>query len=145
MTIRTAHTVWEGGLQDGSGTVSFDSSGIGSHEVTWPSRANEPEGRTSPEELLAAAHSACYSMALAHELGGRGVRLESVETRAEVTFVPGQGITGIELRARASVPGMSTQDFAAAAETAEKNCPVSQALAGTTIRLRAELVSGGTP
>jgi osmotically inducible protein OsmC len=139
-TTRTANAHWEGALLDGSGTVSLDSSGLGTYEVSWPSRANEANGKTSPEELIAAAHSTCYSMALSHGLAGAGTPPTTVDTKAEVTFQPGEGITGIHLTVRASIPGISSADFAKAAEDAKKNCPVSSALTGTTITLDAELV-----
>lgn len=139
-TTRTAHTVWEGELLKGSGTVTFDSSGIGDYPVSWPSRAEQANGKTSPEELIAGAHSSCYSMALSHGLTGAGTPPTRLETKADVTFQPGEGITGIHLTVRAEVPGLDADGFAAAAEDAKKNCPVSQALAGTTITLTAELV-----
>ncbi len=139
-TTRTAAAHWEGSLMDGKGQVSLESSGLGTYEVTWPSRAEAPEGRTSPEELIAAAHSTCYSMALSNGLAQAGTPPETVDTRAEVSFAPGKGITGIHLSVRATVPGMDAEAFAAAAEDAKKNCPVSQALTGTTITLDAELV-----
>jgi osmotically inducible protein OsmC len=139
-TTRTANAHWEGALLDGSGTVSLDSSGIGTYDVSWASRANEANGKTSPEELIAAAHSTCYSMALSHALAGAGTPPQTVDTKADVTFQPGEGITGIHLTVRASIPGISAADFTAAAEDAKKNCPVSQALTGTTITLDAELV-----
>jgi lipoyl-dependent peroxiredoxin len=138
-TTRTANTHWEGALMDGSGRVSLDSSGIGSYDVSWPARAEEPNGKTSPEELIAAAHSACYSMALSHGLAQRGTPPQTVDTRADVTFQPGEGITGIHLTVRASVPGLSAEDFQSAAEGAKVNCPVSQALTGTKITLDAAL------
>jgi lipoyl-dependent peroxiredoxin len=139
-TTRTAHTVWEGELLKGSGVVSFDSSGIGDFPVSWPSRAEQANGKTSPEELIAGAHSSCYSMALSHGLAGAGTPPTRLETKAEVTFQPGEGITGIHLSVRAEVPGLDQDGFQAAAEDAKKNCPVSQALSGTTITLTAELV-----
>jgi osmotically inducible protein OsmC len=139
-TTRTANAQWEGPLMGGKGTVSLDSSGLGSYDVTWASRAEDPAGRTSPEELIAAAHSTCYSMALSHALAQAGTPPENVDTRADVTFQPGEGITGIVLTVRASVPGISAEDFAAAAQGAKENCPVSKALTGTTITLDAELV-----
>ncbi|WEO94345.1 OsmC family protein [Streptomyces sp. FXJ1.172] len=138
-TTRTAHTVWEGNLLQGSGTVSLDSSGIGTYDVTWASRAEQPNGRTSPEELIAAAHSSCFSMALSHGLAGAGTPPTRLETKADVTFQPGEGITGIHLTVRGEVPGLDAEGFASAAEDAKKNCPVSQALTGTTITLTAEL------
>ena len=139
-TTRTATTQWKGPLIGGAGTVSLDTSGVGSYEVSWPSRAEAANGKTSPEELIAAAHSSCYSMALSHGLAGAGTPPESVETKANVTFQPGEGITGIVLSVQAQVPGISAEDFQTAAETAKANCPVSKALAGTTITLNAELV-----
>ncbi|MFR9787989.1 OsmC family protein [Streptomyces sp. MB22_4] len=138
-TTRTAHTEWEGNLLEGKGVVSFDSSGIGQQPVSWPSRAEQANGRTSPEELIAAAHSSCFSMALAHGLAGAGNPPTKLETKADVTFQPGTGITGIHLTVRGEVPGLDEQGFQAAAEDAKKNCPVSQALTGTTITLTAEL------
>lgn len=138
-TTRTAHTVWSGDLAEGSGEVGFDSSGIGSHSVTWASRAEEPNGRTSPEELIAAAHSSCFSMALSNGLSSAGTPPTRLTTRADVGFQPGTGITGIHLTVRGEVPGVDEQAFTAAAEEAKAHCPVSQALAGTTITLTAEL------
>jgi lipoyl-dependent peroxiredoxin len=138
-TTRTAHTVWEGELLKGSGVVTFDSSGIPSQPVSWPSRAEQANGKTSPEELIAAAHSSCFSMALSHGLTGAGTPPTRLEVKAEVTFQPGEGITGIHLTARGEVPGLDQEGFQAAAEEAKKNCPVSQALAGTTITLSAKL------
>ena len=140
-TTRTATTHWKGALLDGSGTVSLDTSGVGTYEVSWPSRAEQANGKTSPEELIAAAHSSCFSMALSHGLAQAGTPPQSVETRAEVTFQPGEGITGIVLSVKAQVPGITAEDFQAAAETAKTNCPVSKALTGTTITLQAELIS----
>ncbi|MEU2654799.1 OsmC family protein [Streptomyces sp. NPDC007325] len=138
-TTRTAHTIWEGDLLQGAGTVSFDSSGIGSQPVSWPSRAEQANGKTSPEELIAAAHSSCFSMALSHALAGAGNPPTRLETKADVTFQPGEGITGIHLTVRGEVPGLDAGQFQEAAEGAKKNCPVSQALTGTTITLTAEL------
>ncbi|MEV4441469.1 OsmC family protein [Streptomyces sp. NPDC049577] len=138
-TNRIAHTVWTGDLLTGSGVVSFDSSGIAEQPVTWASRSQEANGKTSPEELIAGAHSSCFSMALSHALAGAGTPPSRLETRAEVTFQPGEGITGIHLFVRGEVPGLDEEGFVAAAEEAKKNCPVSQALAGTTISLSAEL------
>lgn len=138
-TTRTANAAWQGSLPEGSGRVSLDSSGLGSFDVTWPARSAEPDGKTSPEELIAAAHSTCYSMALSHALAGAGNPPESVGTKAEVTFQPGEGITGIQLTVRAVIPGLSAAEFAEFAENAKQNCPVSKALAGTTITLDAAL------
>ncbi|MEU7702602.1 MULTISPECIES: OsmC family protein [unclassified Streptomyces] len=138
-TVRHAHTVWEGDLLKGSGVVTLDSSGIGSYDVSWPSRAEEANGKTSPEELIAAAHSSCYSMAFSHALAGAGHAPTRLETKADVTFQPGEGITGIHLTVRGEVPGVDAETFQGLAEDAKKNCPVSQALTGTTITLTAEL------
>lgn len=138
-TTRTAHTVWNGALQDGEGTVTFDSSGIGSQPVSWPSRAEEPNGRTSPEELIAAAHSSCFSMALSAGLGKAGTPPTRLTTQAEVTLQPGTGITGVHLTVEGEVPGLDENAFVSAAEDAKKNCPVSQALTGTEITLSAKL------
>ncbi|MCK7626943.1 OsmC family protein [Streptomyces sp. RS10V-4] len=141
-TTRTAATHWEGNLLQGKGSVALTSSNAGSYEVSWPARAEEPGGKTSPEELIAAAHSSCYSMAFSHGLAGKGHTVESVDTRADVTFQPGEGITGIVLTVKARVPGLSEEDFRAAAEDAKQNCPVSQALAGVkNITLHAELLA----
>jgi osmotically inducible protein OsmC len=138
-TTRVATAHWEGSLLEGAGRVSLDSSGLGTYDVTWASRAEDPAGRTSPEELIAAAHASCFSMALSNGLAKAGTPPEALDVRAEVTFQPGEGITGIVLHLRGTVPGMSAEDFAAAAEDAKTNCPVSKALAGTTITLDAAL------
>ena len=138
-TTRTANAHWEGSLLKGAGKVSLDSSGLGTYDVSWPARIETPDGRTSPEELIAAAHASCFSMALSGGLSRAGHEPQSIDTRADVGFQPGEGITGIHLTVRASVPGLSAEDFAAAAEDAKKNCPVSAALTGTTITLDAGL------
>jgi lipoyl-dependent peroxiredoxin len=138
-TTRTANTHWEGPLVGGKGTTSLDSSGLGRFDVDWPARAEAPGGKTSPEELVAAAHSACYSMALSGALAKAGTPPQSVDTRADVTFQPGTGITGVVLTVRAVVPGLSADAFQSAAEDAKHNCPVSKALTGTTITLDATL------
>jgi osmotically inducible protein OsmC len=124
---------------DGSGNVSLDSSNTGKFDVTWASRAESPDGRTSPEELIAAAHSTCFSMALSHGLAGNGHAPQDVDTKAEVDFVPGTGITQIRLTVRARVEGLSNDEFVAAAEDAKANCPVSQALKAVDITLDAAL------
>ncbi|KUJ66338.1 peroxiredoxin [Streptomyces albus subsp. albus] len=138
-TTRTAHTVWTGNLTEGQGTVTFDSSGIGEQPVSWPSRAEQANGKTSPEELIAAAHSSCFSMALSHGLTQAGNAPTQLRTQADVTFQPGTGITGIHLTVEGQVPGLDEAAFTAAAEEAKKNCPVSQALTGTEITLTAKL------
>jgi lipoyl-dependent peroxiredoxin len=138
-TTRTATTQWQGSLLEGSGQVTLESSKQGTFDVSWPSRAEEPNGRTSPEELIAAAHSSCFSMALSGALAKAGTPPTSLQTTAEVTFQPGTGITGSHLTVRGEVPGMSAEDFQAAAQDAKQNCPVSKALTGTTITLDASL------
>lgn len=138
-TTRTASAHWEGSLMQGAGEVTLTSSGLGTFAVTWPSRAEEPNGRTSPEELIAAAHSTCYSMALSHGLAQAGTPPTSLDTTAEVTFVPGTGITAIALRVVGRVPGLDADGFQAAAEGAKTGCPVSKALAAVPISLEATL------
>ena len=138
-TTRKATTQWRGSLLEGGGQVTLESSGLGTYDVTWASRAEDPAGRTSPEELIAAAHSSCFSMAFSNGLAKAGHAPELLETSAEVTFQPGEGITGIVLTVRGTVPGMSEADFLEAAEAAKVGCPVSKALAGTTITLDAAL------
>ncbi|MEU0359362.1 OsmC family protein [Streptomyces cyaneofuscatus] len=138
-TTRQAHTNWEGNLLDGKGVVTLDSSGIGEYPVSWPARSEAANGKTSPEELIAAAHSSCFSMALSHGLAGAGTPSTRLETKAEVTFQPGTGITGIHLTVVGEVPGLDEAAFVKAAEDAKANCPVSQALTGTTITLSASL------
>ncbi len=138
-TTRTANAHWKGSLMEGAGNVSLDSSGAGSFDVTWAARSQEANGKTSPEELIAAAHSTCFSMALSHALAGDGHAPDEVDTRADVDFQPGQGITGIKLTVRARVQGITNDQFVQAAQSAKQNCPVSQALTGTTITLDAAL------
>ncbi|HEY9413077.1 MAG TPA: OsmC family peroxiredoxin [Jiangellaceae bacterium] len=141
-TTRNATTHWEGSLFEGAGRVTLESSGLGTYDVTWAARTEEPGGRTSPEELIAAAHSSCFSMAFSNGLAKAGTPPTSLDTTADVTFQPGEGITDIKLTVRGVVPGISAEDFAAAAEDAKQNCPVSKALTGTTITLEASLVEG---
>ena len=131
--------MWTGGLADGAGTVTMESSGLGSYDVSWASRAEDPNGKTSPEELIAAAHSSCFSMALSNTLGKQGHPPTRLDTSAEVDFQPGKGITQIRLSVRGTVDGLDADEFLAAAEDAKKNCPVSQALAAVEITLDAAL------
>lgn len=138
-TTRTATAHWTGSLMEGQGTVSLDSSKIGSYDVTWAARSGEPAGHTSPEELLGAAHATCFSMALSHALAGAGHAPQSIETRADVTFQPGEGITGIVLHVRGSVAGIDGDEFENQAQAAGRDCPVSQALTGTKITVEATL------
>ena len=104
-TVRTAEAHWEGSLMEGQGEVELVSSGIGSFEVSWPARAEQANGKTSPEELIAAAHSTCFSMSLALALTKAGNPPTSLDTRADVTFQPGKGITGIKLTVKARRAG----------------------------------------
>lgn len=134
-TTRTAKAHWEGSLIEGAGQVALESSGVGTFDVSWPSRAEKANGKTSPEELLAAAHSACFSMALSNTLAKAGSPATSIDTFADVTFQPGQGITGIVLRVSGVVPGMTESEFSEAAWGAKTGCPVSQALGSTPITL----------
>ena len=138
---RIAEAHWEGSLKEGEGEVSLVSSGIGTYPVSWRARTEQSNGMTSPEELIAGAHSACFSMSVANELVLAGQSAPtSVDTRAEVTFQPGgPGITGIRLTVRAAVPGIDQAAFDAAIAAAEQNCPVSRALTGTTITVEASL------
>ena len=138
-TTRTAQTHWEGNLAEGAGKVTLESSGIGTFDVSWPARAEEPNGKTSPEELIAAAHSSCFSMALSNGLAKADTPASALDVTADVTFQPGTGITGIHITVVGNVDGISKEDFEAAAEDAKRNCPVSQALTGTTITLEASL------
>jgi lipoyl-dependent peroxiredoxin len=130
-TERTAEVTWHGSLTEGSGTIDSTTSGvIAPQPVTWASRAEEPEGRTSPEDLIAAAHASCFAMALSHALAEAGNPPDELRTSARLTFVPGTGITKSELSVRGRVPGMDEDTFRQAAEEAKADCPVSQALAG---------------
>jgi lipoyl-dependent peroxiredoxin len=141
-TDRHAEVTWNGGLMDGSGRIdSVGSGALGPLDVTWASRAEDPAGRTSPEELIAAAHASCFSMALSLALAQAGSPPEELKTGATVTFQPGEGITKIALTVRGRVPGLDEEGFREAAEGAKANCPVSQALAGVPeITLDASLV-----
>ena len=134
-----ATTLWFGDLQSGSGTTSLDSSDAAEFPVSWQARSVGEVGKTNPEELLGAAHSACYSMALSAGLTGNGTPPESLQVTAAVTFVPGEGIKGSHLLVSGKVPGMSADDFQKFAEDAKANCPVSKALAGIPITLEASL------
>lgn len=134
-----ATTLWFGSLMEGSGTTSLDSSDAGEFPVTWAARSEGVPGRTNPEELLGAAHSACYSMALSHALAGAGHEPESLQVMAAVTFQPGEGITGSHLLVSAKVPGIDEAEFDRIAQEAKTGCPVSKALAGVPITLEASL------
>jgi lipoyl-dependent peroxiredoxin len=142
-TDRKAEVTWNGDLMSGSGRIDSVTSGaIGGLEVSWPARAEQPGGKTSPEELIAAAHATCFSMALSHGLAQAGNAPEELKTSATVTFQPGEGITKIALDVAGRVPGMDDGAFQEAAQQAKENCPVSQALAGVPeISLNARLES----
>jgi len=130
-THRTVSATWNGSLLEGSGTIlSVGSGAFGPLPVSWASRAEEPNGKTSPEELIAAAHAACYSMALSNGLAKAGTPPEQLDTSATVTFQPGEGIVRIALAVRGVVPGLDAAGFAEQAEAAKIGCPVSKALAG---------------
>lgn len=141
---RSARTEWNGDLASGSGQTTLETSKLGTFDVTWRARAEAAEGKTSPEELIAAAHATCYSMAFSNILKESGHAPESIETRAEVDFSTDGGahISEIRLTVRAAVPGISEEDFAKAAQDAKEGCPVSKALAGVeSITLDAQLTS----
>jgi len=140
MTVTSeASTVWKGSLFEGEGVVSFGSSGIGSFPVNWKARSEGSNSVTTPEELIAAAHSACFSMAFSNALAEHGTPPTSIEVTASVTFKPGTGITGSHLNVNADVPGIAVEDFDRLAAEAKAGCPVSQALAGIEITLEATL------
>lgn len=135
-----ATTVWNGDLFSGSGTLTLDSSKAATFPVDWRARSEGEEGVTNPEELLGAAHAACFSMAFSNILSSAGHQPESIQTTAAVTFDPSQpGITGSHLLVNAKVPGIDEDEFQRLAEEAKKGCPVSQALAGIPITIEAEL------
>ena len=129
-TDRTMRTTWHGTLLEGAGTIHEAGSGaFGALDVSWASRAEASNGKTSPEELIAAAHSAGFAMALSAGLAKAGTPADTLETSATVTFVPGEGITKIALSVRGTVPGVDEAAFSEAAEGAKSGCPVSKALA----------------
>jgi lipoyl-dependent peroxiredoxin len=145
MATRTARTAWNGTLQEGSGQVELSSSKLGTYEVSWPKRTSETaDGTTSPEELIAASHSACFSMALSGEIAKAGGTPQSLEVTADVDFGPdkergGFMITGIKLTVRGEVDGLDAAGFEQAAQAAKIGCPVSKALTGVEITLDAAL------
>ena len=141
---RHAEVTWNGDLMSGSGTIdSVGSGAFGPLDVSWAARTEDASGgKTSPEELIAAAHASCFSMSLASGLAKAGTPPQRLSSSAAVTFVPGTGITKVALRVRGSVAGLDADGFRAAADEAKRNCPVSQALAGVgEITLDAELDS----
>ncbi|MCE4024915.1 OsmC family peroxiredoxin [Microbacterium sp. Au-Mic1] len=134
-----AAATWTGSLIEGEGSVSFSSSHLGTFPLNWKARSEGSDTTTTPEELIAAAHSSCFSMALSHALAGNGTPAERVNTTASVTFRPGVGITGSHLNVNASVPGLDAETFQRLAQEAKVGCPVSAALSGIEITLEATL------
>ena len=144
MPTRSARTAWTGGLQDGSGQVELTSSKLGTYDVSFPKRAaEEADGSTSPEELIAAAHSSCYAMSLSGNIDRVGGTTHALDVKADVTLGPdpagGVRITGVHLTVRGEVEGVDEAGFADCAERAKANCPVSKALTGVEITLDAAL------
>ena len=143
MPTRTARTAWDGNLTEGAGQVELTSSGLGTFEVSFPKRASDDGGGvTNPEEMIAAAHSACYAMSLAGQLGRVGATPHSLAVTADVSVgvgPTGLALTGIALSVRAEVDGIDAAGFLEAAEAAKLSCPVSKALAGVDITLDAAL------
>jgi lipoyl-dependent peroxiredoxin len=147
MPTRSARTAWNGGLQDGSGQVELTSSGVGTYDVSFPKRAaDDADGTTSPEELVAAAHSACYAMQFSALIAEAGGTPQALEVKADVTLGPdkeagGFKLTGILLTVRGEVDGLDEAGFKEAAEKAKAGCPISKALAAVDITLDAALES----
>ena len=143
MPTRTARTSWSGSLQEGSGQVELTSSGVGTYAVSFPKRAADEADGTSPEELIAAAHSACYAMQLSALLGEAGGTVQALDVRADVSLGPdpdgGFRLTGIALTVRGEVDGVDADGFTQAARAAKAGCPVSKALTGVEISLDAQL------
>ncbi len=136
MAKRTASVSWRGGLFEGAGLIEASGSGaLAELPITWAARAESSDGKTSPEELIAAAHASCFAMAFSLLLAEGGTPPEELDVQATVTFVPGTGITSSELELVGRVPGLSEEAFRAKAEQAKTNCPVSQALKGLEITL----------
>jgi len=146
MPTRTARTAWNGGLQDGSGRVELSSSKVGTYDVSFPQRAaEEAGGTTSPEELIAAAHSSCYAMQFSALIAEAGGTPQNLDVSADVSLGPdpagGFRLTGIALTVRGEVDGLDADGFAKAAQAAKESCPVSKALTGVEITLDAALAS----
>lgn len=142
MAERTATTIWEGDLPHGNGVLNGASGALDSLAVTWASRTERSDGKTSPEELIAAAHSSCFSMALSHELAQGGNPPEQLTVSAKVTLDEKDGaptVTTSELTVTGRVPGIDQAAFEQAAQTAGQNCPISRALAGVQITVSATL------
>ena len=146
MAERRAHAQWEGALASGKGDLEFASSGIGRYPITWASRVERPDGRTSPEELLAAAHAACYAMAFSHTLSEGGNPPERLHVTATVSLDPKEGggieVTSSALEVDGVVPGLDQDAFQRTAEQAEQACPISNTLRGhVDITVKATLKS----
>ena len=143
MVSRDATTHWTGGLRNGSGTVSLDSSNLGEYTITAAARFESPDGKTSPEELIAAAHSGCLAMNFSGVLGAENLEAEYIDVSAEVSVGPdpagGFAISTIELTIRAKIEGVDEARFQELAATAERTCPVTKALAGVKISYQATL------
>ena len=144
MPTRTARTAWTGSLQEGSGQVELTSSGVGTYEVSFPKRAaDNADGTTSPEELVAAAHSSCYAMQLSSLVANAGGTPQSLDVQADVSLGPdpagGFKLTGIKITVRGKVDGLDAEGFEKAAQAAKAGCPISKALAGVDITLDAAL------
>jgi osmotically inducible protein OsmC len=144
MPTRTARTAWTGTLQQGSGQVELTSSQLATYEVSFPKRATDTaDGTTSPEELIAAAHSACYAMSLSNIVAEAGGTPVALDVQADVTLGPdpagGFRLTGIVLTVRGEVEGLDAGGFEKAAQAAKEGCPVSKALTGVEITLDAAL------
>jgi osmotically inducible protein OsmC len=139
---RTGRCTWDGDLAHGNGVVTGDSGALGELPVTWASRTERSEGKTSPEELIAAAHASCFSMALSHGLSQGGNAPEQLQVSAKVTLDQRDGaptVTSSELTVTGRVPGLDQDGFAKAASDAGQNCPVSRALGGVEITVNATL------
>ena len=144
--VRRAEATWSGDLTSGSGAVSAVSSGVFRDlPVTWAARTEAPEGKTSPEELVAAAHAACYSMAFSAQLGRNGTPPTRLDVSSEVTFAQVEGgwkVESSQLKVRGEVPGISEEDFLRIAEAAKDGCPISGALKGNVeLSVEATLVA----
>lgn len=143
--ISTAHAAWNGDLIHGSGSFTLGSGVAGELPVTWATRTQRIPGSTSPEELLAAAHAACYAMALSHTLAGKGTPASNLDVTASCAFAPVEGgwkIATMELSVRGRVPGIDQASFAAAAKEGEQGCPVSNALRNNVqVTVKAELMA----
>jgi lipoyl-dependent peroxiredoxin len=145
MADRTANTVWEGGLAKGNGTLSIKSGATDDLPVTWASRTERSDGKTSPEELIAAAHSSCFAMALSHELGEAGHEPERLDVTSVVTLDlvdDAPTVTTSKLTVRGRVSGIDQEEFEKFAQGAGENCPVSRALGGVDIQVDAKLENG---